>query len=187
MSNYQKDIEIELAEGIKHGNHLALEHVYENCFPVVKKMILSNSGTESEAQDVFQEAIMVLYDNLQKEDFVLTSSIRTFLYAVSHRMWLKNLTRNTTKNVSLDFSAEEGVEMWDFALEQHHEQERKFNKLSKALDLLGEPCKSVIVSFYLKDKTMKEISLKMGYSNSDSAKNQKYKCLQRLKKLMMGS
>ncbi|HLR49439.1 MAG TPA: hypothetical protein VK076_02575, partial [Candidatus Sphingobacterium stercoripullorum] len=66
-------------------------------------------------------------------------------------------------------------------------QERKFNKLSKALDLLGEPCKSVIISFYLKDKTMKEISLKMGYSNSDSAKNQKYKCLQRLKKLMSGS
>jgi predicted DNA-binding protein YlxM (UPF0122 family) len=52
-----------------------------------------------------------------------------------------------------------------------------------ALEGLGEPCKSIIEDFYIADLSMEEISVKFNYTNADNAKNQKYKCLQRLKKL----
>ena len=48
---------------------------------------------------------------------------------------------------------------------------------------LGEPCKSLLEAFYLKKKSMQEIAGSFGYTNSENAKNQKYKCLMRLKKL----
>ena len=51
------------------------------------------------------------------------------------------------------------------------------------MDKLGEPCKSMITDIYIHDLNMNEISDKFGYTNSDNAKNQKYKCLQRLKKI----
>ena len=55
--------------------------------------------------------------------------------------------------------------------------------MSEALNALGEPCRSIIEDFYIRDFSMESISDKFGYTNSENAKNQKYKCLQRLKKL----
>ena len=52
-----------------------------------------------------------------------------------------------------------------------------------AISKLGEPCKSLIEAFYLQKKNMQEIADDFGYTNADNAKNQKYKCLMRLKKI----
>jgi DNA-directed RNA polymerase specialized sigma24 family protein len=63
------------------------------------------------------------------------------------------------------------------------EKEEAFDRMAKALDGLGEPCRSIIEDFYFNGQTMETIRDKFGYTNADNAKNQKYKCLQRLKKL----
>ena len=55
--------------------------------------------------------------------------------------------------------------------------------MGDALNLLGEPCKTIIEDFYINNRSMKEICENFGYTNADNAKTQKYKCLQRLKKL----
>jgi DNA-directed RNA polymerase specialized sigma24 family protein len=52
-----------------------------------------------------------------------------------------------------------------------------------ALGELGEPCKTIIEDYYIHGRSMQEICEKFGYTNADNAKTQKYKCLQRLKKL----
>ena len=63
------------------------------------------------------------------------------------------------------------------------DRENSFLLMKKALENLGEPCRSILEDFYIKDLNMEDIRLKFGYTNSDNAKNQKYKCLQRLKKI----
>ena len=55
--------------------------------------------------------------------------------------------------------------------------------MDRALNSLGEPCKSLLEAFYMEKKSMDQIALIFGYTNADNAKNQKYKCLMRLKKL----
>ena len=55
--------------------------------------------------------------------------------------------------------------------------------MNESLVDLGEPCKTLIEDFYINRLSMEEISEKFGYTNADNAKNQKYKCLQRLKRL----
>jgi hypothetical protein len=52
---------------------------------------------------------------------------------------------------------------------------------------LGEPCRSLIDAFYLQKKSMTDIASFFGYTNADNAKNQKYKCLMRLKKLFFSA
>ena len=66
---------------------------------------------------------------------------------------------------------------------QHEERDRQFRLMAEALGSLGEPCRTILEDYYLNDRTMQEICEKFGYTNADNAKNQKYKCLQRLKKL----
>ena len=59
----------------------------------------------------------------------------------------------------------------------------EFQAMDKAIGSLGEPCKSLLEAYYLEKKTMQEIALSFGYTNAENAKNQKYKCLVRLKKI----
>jgi len=58
-----------------------------------------------------------------------------------------------------------------------------FQVMEKSMKNLGEPCKSLLEAYYIQKKNMVEIAENFGYTNADNAKNQKYKCLMRLKKL----
>ena len=71
----------------------------------------------------------------------------------------------------------------DDELEKQSDMDVQFSKMNTALQLLGEPCKTIMEDFYIHNRSMQEICERFGYTNADNAKTQKYKCLQRLKKL----
>jgi hypothetical protein len=48
--------------------------------------------------------------------------------------------------------------------------------------LLGDPCKELLECFYYKNLSWSEIASRLGYSSAASARNQKYKCLERIRK-----
>lgn len=183
MAEYYFD-ELILAE-IRKNNEVAIREMYKTHYPMVFNLICSNSGTEQEAKDIYQEAIIAFYERVQQPDFVLTCKIKTYLYAVSRRLWLKRLWEKKRYEGSIEdndtFSGIE-EEMADF-----EEREKTFAMMKDALDELGEPCKSIIEDFYINDLNMEDIRTKFGYTNADNAKNQKYKCLQRLKKIFFSS
>lgn len=148
---------------------------------MVMNMVCSNSGTEQEARDVYQDAVIAFFEKVQQPDFVLTCKIKTYLYAVSRRLWLKQLAEKKRYFGKI----EENEKFLEIEEEMVNigKREEEFEKMAKALELLGEPCRSIIEDFYFNDQSMDNIRDKFGYTNTDNAKNQKYKCLQRLKKL----
>ena len=168
-------------KGVACGDADSLEGLYRDYFPMVLNMIVQNNGTEAEAKDVFQEAVIVLYDNVRRRDFALTSQLKTYIYAVCRRLWLKQLT--VRERTFRDVVAYEDVLAVDEDLAWHEEKDLQLAMMEKALDELGEPCRTIIHDFYMENRSMQEICDKFGYTNADNAKNQKYKCLQRLKKL----
>ncbi|PWG80855.1 RNA polymerase sigma factor [Pararcticibacter amylolyticus] len=171
----------EVILGILNGSKDILERLYKAYFPMVLQLVVMNNGTEDEAKDVFQETVIVLYNKVQSGGFELSSKLKTFIYSVSRRLWLKRLTYKSRNSGSLqDFEETLPVEQ---DIEQHEEKDRLFRQMETALVHLGEPCKTIIEDFYINNKSMQEICEKFGYTNADNAKNQKYKCLQRLKKL----
>ena len=72
-------------------------------------------------------------------------------------------------------------------VEKHNDRDLQFTKMESAMGLLGEPCKTIIEDFYMHEKSMQDICERFGYTNADNAKTQKYKCLQRLKKLFFSA
>lgn len=178
-SSVPEDSEVIL--GILNDSKKTLEGIYKAYFPMVLQLIITNSGSEDDAKDIFQESIIVLYDKVKGGNFELNSKLKTFLYSVCRRLWLKRLSvksRNTA-NVT-DF---EDIIAVEHDLEYHEEKDKQFKQMDEALSHLGEPCKTIIEEFYINNKSMQEICEAFGYTNADNAKNQKYKCLQRLKKL----
>ncbi|WKK58947.1 RNA polymerase sigma factor [Sphingobacterium sp. BN32] len=172
----------EIVEGMRNGDNDAISYIYKSFYPSISHLIVNNNGTEEEAQDIFQEGVMVLYDKVTHDDFALSSKLSTFLYAICRRLWLKSLSK---KGNSFSITDHENFEIPDVEddLQQHMELETKFDKMEYALESLGEPCSTILREFYIKNKSMQYICDKLGYTNADNAKNQKYKCLQRLKKL----
>ena len=148
---------------------------------MVLQLVLNNNGNEDDAKDVFQESVIVLYNKVKGGNFELNSKLKTFIYSVCRRLWLKRLNAHNRniKNIR-DF---EGFLPVEQDLEQHEEKDRQFTLMEQALKQLGEPCKTIIEDYYLQNRSMQEICEKFGYTNADNAKTQKYKCLQRLKKL----
>ncbi len=184
MSKKAKDSvpdDSEIILGILNGSKDILERVYKSYFPMILKLIVSNNGDEDEAKDIFQESIIVLYNKIKCGNFQLNSKLNTFIYSVCRRLWLKRLSQKGKYSGSLtDFSELVAV---DEDLAYHLGKEKQFTQMAEALVLLGEPCKTIIIDYYINNHSMQEICDKFGYTNADNVKTQKYKCLQRLKKL----
>ena len=175
-----------LVAAIRGGDERALSQLYRQHWPMVSHFVLQNSGTEADAQDVYQEGVMVFYEKVRDHSLELRCQVKTYLYAVCRRIWLKRLTSRSRFGVRLLEDDEHGPHP-DTGAEDDllaaEEQERRFGTLAEALTSLGEPCRSLLEGFYLLEKSMKDLTAEFGYTNADNAKTQKYKCLVRLKKL----
>ncbi len=169
-----------LLKALANNDSRATETIYKDNFNMVLNFILNNNGSYDEARDIFQEAMITLYQKAKSESFVLTSQIKTYLYSICRRLWLKRLQQlGKTTN---------GIENFETVVvendvEVHERQNAELGIMDRALNSLGEPCKSLLEAFYIEKKSMDQIALMFGYTNADNAKNQKYKCLIRLKKL----
>ena len=140
---------------------------------MVLQLIMNNNGSEDDAKDVFQEGVLVLHDKIKSGDFELTSKLKTFLYSVCRRLWLKKL--NQKSRFSGDIKDYEDHFVVEQDLEQHEEKDQQFSMMYSALVDLGEPCKTIIEDFYIHNSSMQDICDKFGYTNADNAKTQKYK------------
>lgn len=177
----------DIIQGIVIGDNRTINRIYKLYYPAIARMIINNNGTEDEAKDIFQESVLVLYNKVTQKQFELSSKLSTFLYAVSRRLWLKQLTRKGSVANSSDISDYEDILQVEDDIDKHQENEAKFDQMNLALEELGEPCKTLLKDFYIKNHSMKDIQEKFGYTNTDNAKTQKYKCLQRLKKIFFNN
>lgn len=169
-------------EALRNGNNEVLKVLYKKYFQLVLKFVVNNNGTQEAAQDIYQECIIVLYENARDPAFELHCQLQTYIYSVARRLWLKQLKK--AGKVYL-MKEEEEMDLADVAedLHKHLQREEELHKLNSSLTQLGEPCRSLIREYYVGKQSMEELAEKFGYTNADTAKNQKYKCLQRLKRI----
>ena len=173
--------ELVILKGLAQNDRKAIETLYKRHYGMVQALILNNNGSVEDAIDIFQEALIVLYEKTKSGSFELNCLIKTYLYSVSRRLWLKRFHQlqkftSEVENVEEVVSVEEDLEM-------HERRNNDYLIMEKAMQSLGEPCKSLLESYYLQKRSMMEIAEDFGYTNADNAKNQKYKCLMRLKKM----
>jgi RNA polymerase sigma factor (sigma-70 family) len=175
------ETERRLLKGLAQNDKGAAESIYKENYNVVQAMIVNNNGSVDDARDIFQEAMIVLFENSKSETFILNCQIKTYLYSVARRLWLKRLQHlkkfgGQVESMGEIVNVEEEVEV-------HEQRTAEFHVMDKAMMNLGEPCKTLLEAYYLQKKSMVQIAGSFGYTNADNAKNQKYKCLMRLKKL----
>lgn len=170
-----------LLKGLALNDRKSVETVYKLFYNMVQSLILNNNGSADDARDIFQETVIVLYEKAKSGSFELNCQLKTYVYSVSRRLWLKKLQQQQ-KYIPNIAGLDETVPVEE-EVESHTQLNSEFQTMEKALLHLGEPCRSLIEAFYLQKKSMTDIAGHFGYTNADNAKNQKYKCLMRLRKL----
>jgi RNA polymerase sigma factor (sigma-70 family) len=170
-----------LLKGLASNDSRAIEALYKDHFGMVQTYILQNNGSYDDARDIFQEAMIALYEKAQSDNFVLTCQIKTYVYSICRRLWLKRLQQQGRYSQPVE-NLEETVGVEE-EIEDHEKRNAAFAIMDRALGSLGEPCKSLLEGYYIQQKDMQQLAAMFGYTNADNAKNQKYKCLMRLKKL----
>ncbi|MBK6264802.1 sigma-70 family RNA polymerase sigma factor [Marivirga sp. S37H4] len=163
-----------IIERIKAGDESALDYLYKKNYRMMVSMILRNNGSEQEALDVFQDALIVFWQKAKSEEFKLSSKISTYLFSVCQNLWRKELDRKR----KFEESDKEDSE------ENNFEQQEMIKIIHECINELGDSCKQILTYHYFDGMSMDKIAEKMGLANSDTAKTKRYKCKKRLDDLI---
>lgn len=175
------DEEKQLLQALVSNDTAAIERIYREVFPVIHAFIIKNNGYTDDARDVFQEALIVLFEKAKHDSLELTCQLKTYIYSICRRIWLKKLQRDN-RVFSISEMQKETISVEE-DMEDHEKRNADMTRMEKALSKIGQPCKGILESYYLNKMSMPEIADFFGYTNADNAKTQKYKCLVRLKKI----
>ncbi len=160
---------------LRNEDNASFELLYQFYFPVIASYITNNYGNTADAEDVFQEAIIVLLCKVRQPDFILSSSLKTYLFAIAKNIWLKRLRDNKMVCVN-DVDAHQQIAETD--AERHPTRE---HTLSQVLQRITENCRRILKALFFYQEPMESLMQKMGWKNKHTAANQQYKCLQQAK------
>lgn len=188
----------EIISKIKENSE-ALGIVFKKCKPGAIQFLRKinyQSNERIDIEDIFQDAILVLYENIVNKDFVLAAntSLQTYLNSVCRNQLLKKIGKNNVvelnENKGNDEDHDEVMEFNPLIVDELEEfvdiKEQQFNAMEKALEKIkqaGGHCYELLTLFWYHRKSMSELSEVFGYSNADNTKNQKARCQKRLEKL----
>jgi RNA polymerase sigma factor (sigma-70 family) len=164
----------QILKKIRDGDESALDFIYKKNYKMMTRLVINNSGSEEEAKDIYQEALLVFWQKAKRDDFVLTSKISTYLYSVCLNLWRKELDRKSKLTNEMKDSEE-------FNDEDKREREKI---IQDCINSLGETCRQVLMYYYYDNMSMQEIADKLGFANADTAKTKKYKCKKELDRLI---
>lgn len=165
---------------LKGENNTAFGELYKNYFHSVNRFVLNNNGNSNDAEDVFQDTMMVLLEKLRQDNFELTASLKTYIMAISKNIWLKKL-RKVFKEV--DFTNENSNAFFDEINSAIDEEKSYIDKLQNYLHKITEHCKGLIHDMFFKEKSIEQIQKEYGYSTIHNAQNQKHKCVEQIRKV----
>jgi RNA polymerase sigma factor (sigma-70 family) len=145
-------------------------------------LVLRNSGTADDAEDLLQESLVVLWERVRSGRFEYKARLSTFIYATARNIWMQTLRKREARATSeLDPEAHEdpALSPLDVLIQTEHS-----TQISEALGKIGEQCRKLLLLFYWEELSMNEIALQLGFANADTAKAKKYQCKKNLEELL---
>ncbi len=162
--------------GLRRNDHAAVRALYAKHFPAVRQYVLQNSGAVSDAQDMFQEAMTVLWMSAKEGRLVPDADPGGFLYRVAKNKWLdvvRSAAHRHMKVVHDDRALDRTEEAFD-------DVEDQLARLRGVYDKLDDKCRNVLDQFYFERKDLAAIAAGMGVEE-ESIRTIKYRCMMKLR------
>jgi RNA polymerase sigma factor (sigma-70 family) len=168
--------DINIIEGVRKQDDKVLNWLYDSYFQSVKKYVLNNSGSDEDVSDVFQDTIVVLYNQIAADNLHLTSDLKGYFFGIARNVWNAQL-RKKQKTIELEIDLpeeEDSEEQYDPILERIIS--RVFEKL--------KPDQQMVLNLFSNGHSYEDIAKKMNLKNEVYARRKKYLCKEALLELV---
>ncbi|MCP4553042.1 MAG: sigma-70 family RNA polymerase sigma factor [Bacteroidetes bacterium] len=167
----------ETLEGIRRNDLNVMQFIYKRYYSGIILFVISNSGNKSDAQDVFQEALVIIFRKLTNGQLRITCTFQTYLYSVCRLLWLKQLEKRNIKN-EISADNEGFIELTEETQDTIRQSER-YKLYQTHFKKLSEDCQKVL-TMSLEKISLRRISVIMGYKSEKYAKKKKFLCREKL-------
>ncbi|MEM9916822.1 MAG: sigma-70 family RNA polymerase sigma factor [Bacteroidota bacterium] len=179
MKKYSdSDIISMLQSGDRALQDAAFRHLYHCYFGLIESLIVRNSGQAHEVKDVFHDGLIVLFNKVKTADFSLSSTLKTYLYAICRNLWLLKLKKQKREVVLED--THERMQVEESHFQTLVETERKA-LVRSMIESLGRECQQILELYYYRRLKMVQIQQTLGLVSEQVVKNKKGKCLRKLR------
>ena len=165
----------EIVAGLRKRDNVVLNYIYKNCFTPVKQLILHNAGSETDAEDIFQEALIVIFKKLRADgDFELNAAFSTYIYSIARLLWLKHLRK--IKKIDIDPLNRDMEERIEF--EEPSPVEDKDLRLAiyqRTLLKIPEDCQKIL-RLTAQDLSSMEIAEQLGFRSEGYVRKRRHFC-----------
>lgn len=179
--------------------YLELGKFYEANRTGIIRMLLSRYSpalNEMDCEDIYSDAFIILYEKIAKEDFTLTSSLKSFFMGICNNQALKKLEKKgKTSELPQTKDKETKQPIVDegklHELLSFHERmdndgnicdlEECYSAISNALASMKDKCKQIMLSTYYDNLSYNEIAEMMGYGSARSVNTTAARCREEFK------
>jgi RNA polymerase sigma factor (sigma-70 family) len=169
-----------LIRAIGESDESAFRYIYSEYYDTVSRFICQRGGQEEDARDIFQEAIMSAWHNIKEGKYESKGHFKTYLVQVCKFKWYDRLKSGSAQNTELTWNPPDSPDGPD--RDEMEEREEKINELLQYYNQIDEKCRTLLKLFYFEKKSFNQVAKIMGVT-PNSAKNQKYRCINKIKEL----
>ncbi len=168
MKNYSDE---QILNGIiKHDSRI-INYVYQSCYPMIERMVSNLGGDSSNAQDVFQEGMLVIYRKISTQNLNLSCKFSTYLYSICKKIWIQELktpmNKKRIRNAMPDMVCEpDSSSVLDDLI---------YKIFEKHFNALSENCQKIL-RLHFNRASIEEIREIMAYKNTHHVMDRKYRC-----------
>lgn len=158
---------------IRSNDRAVLGELFLRHRKMVFNYVITHGGSETDAEDVLQEAIIVLWQKACTQSFELTAKLSTYVMAVAKNKWMAEMRKRkkiSDEELPLDLS-DGRLSALDNVIESEESK-----RVQRGLQSLGEVCRELLILFYFEERSFKDIARIMGFAGPDVAKSKKYQC-----------
>lgn len=169
---------------LRKGDNLLLKELYSKFSPQVVSWVKKNNGSMSDAKDIFQEALIALYNKACDPDFVLSYPIGGLIFQICKNKWIDQIRKKTKESEVriLEKERYESEQPNTSAIEQIEEEEIRQNNLNAAFEKLSELCQKLLRAVS-EGISSKDIAVQLAMNDVNTVYRRKNACVERWKNL----
>ena len=159
-------------------------YLYKLVYDEFLGCVLKRGGQKPEVEDLIQEGLIVLYKLAIQDKLGNVKDVKSYLFIICKNLWFKS-KRKQKEVAEIDESIRTIGE--EPTIMNHLLTDERKNGIEALLDKLGADCKKILVLFYYRGQSIKEIVGQTHFSSEAALKNKKRKCIQAVRKLIESS
>ncbi len=161
-----------------------LETIYKENYPAVVHYVVKNNGEETDAKDIFQDAVLAAWLNVKEGKFDInngSASLGGYIYQIAKFKWLDKLKSKKHRS-TIRLVVDERNDDTDAEVDELDIQEKRLKGLSEMYQNLGDKCKAILTRFYYDKKSLAEIGKDLNY-DAATLRTLKYRCMNKLRQM----